>query len=77
MKMLAPVPGQSFNLANGSQYTAGDDRAIEVETQDVAEMRRVGSTPVLPATTAVTTPTWGTVTAAEAGEAAAEEPTEQ
>ena len=42
MKMLARVAGQSFNLANGAQYFADDDRVVEVETHDVAEMRRVG-----------------------------------
>lgn len=42
MKMLARVPGQTFQLAHGPSYRAGDDRVIYVEPSDVAEMRRVG-----------------------------------
>lgn len=42
MKMLARVPGQSFNLANGAQYFADADRVLYVAVEDVAEMRRVG-----------------------------------
>jgi len=44
MKMLARVPGQSFQLAHGPHYRADDDRVIYVETADVAEMRRLGCT---------------------------------
>ena len=44
MKMLARVPGQSFQLAHGPHYRADDDRVIYVETADVAEMHRLGCT---------------------------------
>src|SRR5215510_7679053 len=58
MKMLARVPGQSFQLARGPLYRADGDRVIYVEPADVAEMRRLGCEPA----------------PAEAGDAPADEP---
>lgn len=49
MKLLARVPGQPFTLAHGPHYRAGDDRVVEVDPADVAEMRRLGCTDLPPA----------------------------
>jgi hypothetical protein len=47
MKLLAKVPGQSFSLAHGPHYHAGEDRVIhDVDPADVAELRRLGCTDV-------------------------------
>src|SRR5262245_23604620 len=44
MKMLARVPGQSFQLAHGPHYRADDDRVVHVDADDVAGMPRLGWT---------------------------------
>jgi hypothetical protein len=51
VRMISPVGGRSFNLANGNSYTADAQGAVEVDPADVGEMGRLGCVEV-PATTA-------------------------